>query len=340
MKPSSSKMRLFLHIGPAKTASTFIQQVCSLNSERLLEQGVFYPTENCQKMYTGGFNCNDTAIKLIDGQVDQSIDAITSFAEKARSAGCGSLLISAEGFSPALLSSRRDSSKFIKQLSKDFDVEVLFFYRNFLDTVNSHFSQVIKSVSKWRLYNEVYKISRNLYFKRKDGILKIANKNKDIKISILLFYKEMSPFEHICRALGVDSSGFEYPDRKSNARPHAATIALGYLAGQQAIPFRPHQMNALEEYLRARRFLDPKLTIVPAKDVPRIIEEQRDDLERLSGSPNIEIIGSLPDWWEETLVAHKNCVPFENYLSRISRIGGAPAPFNSVTGPAAETATA
>jgi hypothetical protein len=333
-------MRLLIHIGPAKTGSTFIQQAFSQNSAKLVDQGVFYPTTNCREMYTGGFNSNNIAIDLIKGHVDKSIDAVDAIAQQARSAGCHSMVISAEGFAPALLSDRRPNDRFLKELSERFDVELVFFYRNFVDTVNSHFSQKIKTYDGWRNAHQVYAVARKQYFKRRDGILKIAGENGNVGISLVLFSPKSGPFNDICRLLGVDQSGLDFPEKPANARLHPATIALGYLAGEQAVPFKPRQLNALEKHLRARPYRDYKLTIVPAGDLQAINEEQRQDIALLSEAPNVELVGSLPEWWEDTLKAQKNCIQFDAYLNRISRLKAAPSPFNLVAGPADKAAQA
>ncbi|MGZ9096683.1 MAG: hypothetical protein ACXW30_00105 [Micavibrio sp.] len=86
-------MNLILHIGTHKTASTSLQHFCTLNHDRLKEQGYLYP-RNRDSAYAANF----LASQLINGRKKDVAAYMESARKQAEKAACHTVVISGESF--------------------------------------------------------------------------------------------------------------------------------------------------------------------------------------------------------------------------------------------------
>jgi hypothetical protein len=86
-------MKLILHIGSHKTASTSIQHFCVLNRELLKSYGYFYP-KNKDSAYVFNF----LAAQLAHGKGDQTARFLQKVRAEAEKEKCHTVIISAESF--------------------------------------------------------------------------------------------------------------------------------------------------------------------------------------------------------------------------------------------------
>lgn len=86
-------MKLILHIGTHKTATTSLQHFFALNRSKLAAQGFFYP-ENDDSAYVFNF----LASRVAFGKQAEAADFLAKAREKAKQAGCHTVLISGESF--------------------------------------------------------------------------------------------------------------------------------------------------------------------------------------------------------------------------------------------------
>lgn len=122
---ASDQPTVYLHIGPSKTGTTYIQSVLSSLKDELAAVGVCWPggrTDNAFHPYAGLFERNGPV-----GELKQAIDACLAKGQK--------VLISSEHFS-----FMHDYTHFHKFFSV-YNVMVIAFHREYLTKVYSHYTQ-------------------------------------------------------------------------------------------------------------------------------------------------------------------------------------------------------
>ncbi len=126
--------KLYLHIGPHKTGSTFIQKVFFENRERLLRLGVNYPNFG----FSGQFGQHEAVEKvraLEQGQLDEYLAPFLSGEVN---------FVSSENFD-------RLNSGEIQKLQKSLataDVRIIYYYRNHIDMLPSWWQEAVKHGSR------------------------------------------------------------------------------------------------------------------------------------------------------------------------------------------------
>ncbi len=86
-------MKLILHIGTHKTATTSLQHFFALNRQRLITQGFFYP-DNQDSAYVFNF----LASRIAFGKQQEAADFLAKARQQAEQANCHTVLISGESF--------------------------------------------------------------------------------------------------------------------------------------------------------------------------------------------------------------------------------------------------
>jgi hypothetical protein len=122
--------KLFLHIGPHKTGSTYIQRYFFDNRQQLLKLGVNYPSAGCGK-HKAQHETVENVKKLEQGELDDFFEQCT---------GSAINFISSENFSSL-------KPEHIEKLSKalaNLDVRIIYYYRNFIDKFPSFWQEAIK----------------------------------------------------------------------------------------------------------------------------------------------------------------------------------------------------
>ena len=203
--------RIVIHIGPHKTASTFLQSNMKGNSSFLTSQGVCYPTE---MFYKGGHHMLPPAIrKNSSSDFEGLLNEIDNF-EK--------IVFSSETFS-------RMSVNNIKRLSELFtgyDVQILFFYRSLYDVLPSQWQERIK---------QGFSTTWPEYFLFASGNLPLKGLTFPLPDRILRNWSEVFGFERlnifsyatlkadpknalkpICDLLDLDIDGFTMQERGRN----------------------------------------------------------------------------------------------------------------------------
>jgi hypothetical protein len=148
-------MKLLLHIGTHKTATTSIQHFCTLNRSALRERGYFYPRNN-KSAYVANF----LASHLAYGREAEVARYLRKARKDAARAGCHTVVISAESFYAMTSSfvdipgrSRDDywanEQRLIENLRSccnDFEVKILSYLRPQDEFASSLYNQLIKNV--------------------------------------------------------------------------------------------------------------------------------------------------------------------------------------------------
>ncbi|WP_430459475.1 hypothetical protein ACQUQU_09675 [Thalassolituus sp. LLYu03] len=122
---------LYLHIGPHKTGSTYIQQELFKHREKLFEQGVLYP-DSMLEMY--GHTGLATAVKSGDlSAYRQELNDVNSFA--------GDVILSSENF----YNMTQDQISLLRQVLHFDDVKIIIYYRQPTIRLLSVWHEYVKS---------------------------------------------------------------------------------------------------------------------------------------------------------------------------------------------------
>src|ERR1700733_2634979 len=132
----------FLHIGPNKTGSTYIQKHLLANREELLSLGLNYPSFGIGPQY-GHHQLFENIKKLGQEELDEYVDHFS---------GAAVNFVSSEKFSQL---KPEDVAKFGKSLSK-VNVQVIFFHRNYVDLLPSHWQERVKHKSRLSFYEFLF----------------------------------------------------------------------------------------------------------------------------------------------------------------------------------------
>lgn len=143
-------MRLFIHFGIYKTASSFLQHVCAVNREYLRESGFHFPMSRYDDLMLHGLITPGNAgrlhrfIELQDREA--AIKLIGKWVRDARSADCTAILISAESLIHVF--AKENALVFLEQVAAECGVNqirALGYFRNLADHALSTFKHRAKT---------------------------------------------------------------------------------------------------------------------------------------------------------------------------------------------------
>lgn len=149
-------MRLILHVGPHKTATTWLQANFHANRQALKARGIYYPVTG-ERVRTAHHDIADRASEL-HPQSEWMARELAAISAEARASGCD-ILLSGEGFS-------RWKPKAIKALAAALGADqtaIVYVLRDPASTIASFWSQVIKSGSPLPLPDFVRKMRRQFF---------------------------------------------------------------------------------------------------------------------------------------------------------------------------------
>jgi len=126
--------KLYLHIGPHKTGSTFIQKVFFENRERVLRLGVNYPNFG----FSGQFGQHEAPEKVRTLEQHQLDEYLVQFLSGEIN------FVSSENFD------RLNSGEIqkLKQSLASVDVRIVYYYRNHIDMLPSWWQEAVKHGSR------------------------------------------------------------------------------------------------------------------------------------------------------------------------------------------------
>ncbi len=134
--------KLFLHIGPHKTGSTYIQKFCSENRAKLLNLGVNYPTVGIGGVHYGQHEIIEKVKKLRQEELKHYLAQLTSGAIN---------LVSSENFDRLNL----EEVKRLRAALSGVDVRIIYYYRNYIDLLPSWWQEEVKHGSTTSFYEFV-----------------------------------------------------------------------------------------------------------------------------------------------------------------------------------------
>jgi hypothetical protein len=126
--------QLFLHIGPHKTGSTFIQKVFFDNKERLLGLGVNYPNFG----FRGQYGQHEAVEKVRGLEQKQLNEYLSQFLSSEIN------FISSENFDRLTL----HEIKKLRQSLSTVDVKIIYYFRNYIDLLPSWWQEAVKHGSR------------------------------------------------------------------------------------------------------------------------------------------------------------------------------------------------
>jgi sulfotransferase family protein len=133
--------KLFLHIGPHKTGSTYIQKYFFANRDQLLKLGLNYPSAGIGPQY-GHHQMIEKIRRLNQNELDEYIVPFV---------GSAINLVSSENFDRLKL---RDIKKLGRALA-NLDVRIIYYCRNYVDLLPSWWQERVKHKSTISFYEFV-----------------------------------------------------------------------------------------------------------------------------------------------------------------------------------------
>jgi len=139
---STSKRKLYLHIGTPKTGTSSLQYFLFENSARLKSEGLLYPVSligshrdpKHQPFFHGVYNGNCLRFN----------ESLRNLSVELKDSGCSALL-SSEGFYHHLYEFTEQSWRLIRELAGLYDLRVLVYLRPQSDYVESMYRQYLKN---------------------------------------------------------------------------------------------------------------------------------------------------------------------------------------------------
>jgi hypothetical protein len=130
--------KLFLHIGPHKTGSTYIQKYCHDNRDYLLSLGVNYPNIGLLGMYG-----HQETIRMVKTAVQKELDDYL-----AQLLVSNVNFVSSENFDRLNLTDLEKLKSALSTLDPLIDVRIIYYYRNYIDLLPSWWQEKIKNGSR------------------------------------------------------------------------------------------------------------------------------------------------------------------------------------------------
>lgn len=216
-------MRLVVHMGATKTASTYLQKTLAMNEAVLRANGVFMPQTGRR---TSNFNHHNLAWQLLEDRRfrPETGDWDALAAEiAADGADADIVLLSSEAFA-RLASDEALRATFWQHLSGlSDDVELLYVVRDPLARINSMYTQTVKTFAPPQTFTEYAAKSVKSGFYNLEESFRYwyqGDKAKFVALRFDEFVKE-GPLQSLLRNLHVElpADEMKLPDDISNASP-------------------------------------------------------------------------------------------------------------------------
>jgi hypothetical protein len=123
-------VKLFLHIGPYKTGSTYIQRFFFDNRHQLQKLGVNYPNAGCGE-HKAHYEAVENVKRLQQRELDEYL---------AQCTGSEVNFVSSETFASLKL----DDIKKLGKALANLDVRIIYYYRNYIDKLPSFWQEAVK----------------------------------------------------------------------------------------------------------------------------------------------------------------------------------------------------
>jgi hypothetical protein len=142
-------MKIIIHVGPHKTGSTAIQEMCIVNADILLAQGILF------KWKIDTLSSNHELVEAIQNRESEKLVLIFGYLRKKLVDKCiSNVLFSSENFS---LFSKSDII-YLKNIISPFDIEVMYVQRSPLLQIYSWWQETVKHGATHDLNRFVMKV--------------------------------------------------------------------------------------------------------------------------------------------------------------------------------------
>ncbi|AIQ97821.1 hypothetical protein [Prochlorococcus sp. MIT 0801] len=212
-------MKIYIHAGTHKTATTSFQKLCFIKKEDLCEQGLFIPEfkdkskiinfaqSRGMKVYDLSIQHNFLAWYLQLKEIDEIKEFLINAYVNAKRKKCNSILISAEDFENILVDEYM--ANYFESISKEVgfsEIEWIFVKRNSFNYLKSLYSELSKYgliLEFYQLYkiimtNGYYRVSNhwysNIYIFDLINLIERFKRKHSSNISIIKFEDFISPY--------------------------------------------------------------------------------------------------------------------------------------------------
>jgi hypothetical protein len=222
-------MRLVIHLGATKTASTFLQKCLAKNEDVLREHGYFMPKAGRLPWATEVISHHNLAWEMSgDRRFRESRGRWSDMTAEARESGADTILLSSEAF--ARLASDIKLRSFLRRRMAELtdDSTLLYVVREPLARINSMYGQTIKTFGLIRTFEQYVDeaMSSGLYDLEKS--FRYWYQNSPTAFVAVRFDElvENSPFPYFLKMLGLDipAEQLTIPDDVINPSPGPLAI--------------------------------------------------------------------------------------------------------------------
>ena len=138
-------IKLYLHIGPHKTGSTYIQRAFLENRDRLLKLGVNYPSVGLGEEIGGHYGHHKTLVEVTKQEPNALKEYFAQFLVNDIN------VVSSENFENLNL----EQIKKLRAALSTIDVKIVFYYRNYIDLLPSWWQEEVKHGSMTSFFEYV-----------------------------------------------------------------------------------------------------------------------------------------------------------------------------------------
>ncbi|WDT85604.1 hypothetical protein [Alteromonas sp. 009811495] len=242
-------MEIFIHVGPPKTGTSFIQQWCSRHREWFLIKGVFYPAHHLDKNLISSGNLLSLFEKGNNGDLIFSSKKLEAVQKEAKKLNANKLLFSSEYFFEHI----------DLLLEKIPQARVVLYLRNELEVVESSHNQSVKRHFKTSPFEDImHPISSSLRrilrsfqtYPSQRFLLRFYAKNMFVKGNIVTDFLD---------TIGLDTSNISV-----QSKPINSSYSHKALEFKRAVNFYKKRdfHTALDEYLQWISENTPKYSLL------------------------------------------------------------------------------
>jgi hypothetical protein len=280
-------MKLTLHVGLPKTATTYVQHSLSAQKQWLAERGVIYPGDSLEHHFIP----KDIELLAAGRRKNEArVDSILSgFASEVAASGRDHVLISTEYLieTPPAAVALLDK-KLRLHFPKLTEIRVLCYVREPIAFSTSFCQQVVKSAHQRlaQFYETPWPLNLRDCLSRYVGqfgrdAVELRNFHPDS-------LKNGDILDDFLDALGVEGEGLEKPRRSLNAALSDQALQIAdALADIRPVEDRPRRYR--RDYRRALEAIQGDRFVLPEEVQERVIAMSGDDLEMLTQDFGIEL---------------------------------------------------
>lgn len=226
-------MRVVVHIGATKTASTYVQRCLARNENVLAECGIYLPRAGRR---SGNVTHHNLAWEMLgDVRFRPENGDWSALREEVAHLGAETVVLTSEAFARVAADPKLRTTLATRLFDLSGDVEILYVVRDPLARINSMYAQIVKTFSMPLTFEEYATKSTATGFYNLERSFQFWYRSSKAKFTALRFdeFVKRGPFLSFIEALHVDvpSDELDLLESKANVTPGPMSIVAMQLLG-------------------------------------------------------------------------------------------------------------